>query len=144
MSLVRSPEDGGTFEFSARGLAELASDCTDTLMVLDDTENVDDPAELVKALKRVVHTIPGGRSKIISRGVDQSKFPQLRWSTLGFRAARNRLPRWRRRPDGSSRGATRSGFLTSRSLGPTKAAFLIDFRVRRQIVRKNPSSSSPK
>jgi hypothetical protein len=84
MSLVRSFDEGGTFEFSARGLAEMASDCTDTLMVLDDTENVEDPTELVKALKRVVHTIPGGRSKIISRGVDQSKFPQLRWSTLGL------------------------------------------------------------
>lgn len=84
MSLVRSPDDGGTFDFSARGLAELASDCTDTLMVLDDTENVDDSAALVKALKGVVHTVPGGRSKAISRGVDQTRFPQLRWSTMGL------------------------------------------------------------
>jgi Domain of unknown function (DUF927) len=84
MSLGRDPDEVGTFNFSARGLAELASDSTDMLLVLDDTENVEDPAELVKALKAVVHTVPGGRSKIISRGVDQTKFPQLRWSTFGL------------------------------------------------------------
>ena len=84
MSLGRSPDEAGTFDFSSRGLAELASDSTDMLLVLDDTENVEDSAELVKALRRVVHMIPGGRSKIISRGVDQTKFPQLRWSTFGL------------------------------------------------------------
>ena len=83
MSSGRDPDDAGIFNFSARGLAELASDSTDMLLGLDDTENADS-AELVKALKAVVHTVPGGRSKIISRGVDQSKFPQLRWSTFGL------------------------------------------------------------
>jgi hypothetical protein len=84
MSLSRSPDEAGTFDFTSRGLAELASDSTDMLLVLDDTENVEDSADLVKALRRVVHMIPGGRSKIISRGVDQTKFPQLRWSTFGL------------------------------------------------------------
>ena len=32
----------------------------------------------------MIDTVPGGRSKIISRGADQSRFPQLRWSTFGL------------------------------------------------------------
>ena len=55
------------------------------MLVLDDTEKAEDgPGVLVRALKGVIHTVPGGRSKIISRGADQSRFPQLRWSTFGL------------------------------------------------------------
>ena len=85
ISLGGSPERAGTLDFSPRGLAELASDCNDLVLVLDDTEKAEDgPGVLVRALKGVIHTVPGGRSKIISRGADQSRFPQLRWSTFGL------------------------------------------------------------
>ena len=85
ISLGGSPERAGTLDFSPRGLAELASDSNDLVLVLDDTEKAEDgPGVLVRALKGVIHTVPGGRSKIISRGADQSRFPQLRWSTFGL------------------------------------------------------------
>ena len=85
ISLGGSPERAGTLDFSPRGLAELASDSNDLALVLDDTEKAEDgPGVLVRALKGVIHTVPGGRSKIISRGADQSRFPQLRWSTFGL------------------------------------------------------------
>jgi hypothetical protein len=52
---------------------------------LDDTEKAEDGAGiLVSTLKKIVHTVPGGRSKRISRGVDQSRFPLLHWSTFGL------------------------------------------------------------
>jgi len=85
ISLAGSPERAGTLDFTARGLAEAAKDNNDLLLVLDDTEKAEHgQGVLVKALKSIVHTVPGGRSKIISRGVDQGKFPQLRWSTFGL------------------------------------------------------------
>jgi Domain of unknown function (DUF927) len=139
MSLVRSSDEGGTFDFSARGIAEMASDCTDTLIVLDDTENVEDPAELVRALKRVVHTIPGGRSRIISRGVDQTKFPQLRWSTSGLS----------RSPISIAALAAQHGWKLTKGHkvrlfdikvpGPENGGFLIDFRARQRHARKSLS-----
>ncbi|UGY16793.1 DUF927 domain-containing protein [Bradyrhizobium septentrionale] len=85
MSLGGSPERAGTLDFSRRGLAETASDSNDLMLVLDDTEKAEDGSSvLVKTLKSIVHTVPGGRSKRISRGVDQTKFPQLFWSTFGL------------------------------------------------------------
>jgi hypothetical protein len=85
MSLVGSHHRSGTFDCSRRGLAEMASDSNDLPLVLDDTENTEDePGVLVKTLKSIVHMVPGGRSKVISRGVDQVRFPQLRWSTFGL------------------------------------------------------------
>ncbi|WP_338692479.1 DUF927 domain-containing protein [Bradyrhizobium sp. 26S5] len=85
MSLAGSPERGGTLDFSRRGLAETASDSNDLLLVLDDTEKAEDGSSVfVKTLKSIVHTVPGGRSKRISRGLDQTKFPQLFWSTFGL------------------------------------------------------------
>src|SRR5215472_15769831 len=32
----------------------------------------------------MVHVLPGGRSKHISKGVDQTKFPQLSWRSFGL------------------------------------------------------------
>lgn len=85
MSLAGSPERAETLDFSRRGLAETASDSNDLMLVLDDTEKAEDGSSvLVKTLKSIVHTVPGGRSKRISRGVDQTKFPQLFWSTFGL------------------------------------------------------------
>jgi hypothetical protein len=83
MSLAGSPERAESFDFSRRGLAEMASDSNDMPSVVDDTEKAaDGPAALVGALKTMVHVLPGGRSKVISRGVEQ--FPPLRWSTFGL------------------------------------------------------------
>jgi hypothetical protein len=91
--LAGSPDRAGTLDFSARGLAELASDSNDLLLVLDDTEKAEDgPGVLVRALKSVVHTVPGGRSKIISRGADQTRFPRLRWSTFGLSSSPRPIP----------------------------------------------------
>jgi hypothetical protein len=65
--------------------------------VLDDTEKADEK-ELVNTLKSVVHVLPGGKSKKISRGAE--KYPPLQWSTFAvssspmsiFRLARDN--RW--------------------------------------------------
>jgi len=69
LSLAGSPERAGTLDFSRRGLAETASESNDLLLVLDDTEKAEDGSSVfVKTLKSIVHTVPGGRSKRISRG----------------------------------------------------------------------------
>jgi hypothetical protein len=93
MSLTGAPTRVGTMNFSPRGLAELAADSNDLVLVLDDTESADhETGMLVRALKAIVHTVPGGRSKIISRGIDQAKFPQLRWSTIGLSSSPRPIP----------------------------------------------------
>jgi Domain of unknown function (DUF927) len=85
ISLAGSPDRAGSLDLSRRGLAETASDSNDLAFVLDDTEKGEDgPGAFVKTLKGVVHVVPGGRSKIISRGVDQARFPQLRWSAFAL------------------------------------------------------------
>jgi hypothetical protein len=93
MSLIGSHHRSGTFDCSRRGLAEMASDSNDLLLVLDDTENAENGADvLVKTLKGIVHMVPGGRSKKISRGVDQTRFPDLRWSTFGLSSSPRPIP----------------------------------------------------
>jgi hypothetical protein len=93
MSLAGSPERAGILDFSSRGLAELAYDSNDIALILDDTEKAEDaPGVFVKALKAVVHMVPGGRSKMISRAVDQNRFPQLRWSTMGLTSSPQPIP----------------------------------------------------
>lgn len=83
LSLAGAPERMATLDFTSRGLAELAAASNDLLLGLDDTETANhEPGALVRALKTIAHTVPGGRSKYISKGVDQGKFPQLNWSTL--------------------------------------------------------------
>ena len=81
MSLAGSPDRAGTLDFSRRGLAEMASAGNDLVTVMDDTERAEE-GELVKALKAMIHMVPGGRSKIISKSADN--FPILRWSTFGL------------------------------------------------------------
>jgi hypothetical protein len=49
--------------------------------VLDDTEKADEK-ELVNTLKSVVHVLPGGKSRRISRGAE--KYPPLQWSAFGL------------------------------------------------------------
>jgi hypothetical protein len=81
MSLAGSPDRAGTLDFSRRGLAEMASAGNDLVTVMDDTERAEE-GDLVKALKAIIHMVPGGRSKIISKSVDN--FPILQWSTFGL------------------------------------------------------------
>jgi hypothetical protein len=83
MSLAGSPDRAETLDCTRRALAELASDSNSLPCVLDDTEKMEDGV-LIKTLKSIVHMVPGGRSKKISRGVDQTRFPDLRWSTFGL------------------------------------------------------------
>jgi Domain of unknown function (DUF927) len=84
MSLVGSPERVGIFDFTRRGLEEMANRSNDLPLVIDDTEYIEDPGSVVKAFKSIVHKVPGGRSKVISDGVDGPRFQQLRWSTFGL------------------------------------------------------------
>ena len=81
MSIAGSPDRAGTLDFSRRGLAEMASASNDLVLVMDDTEKAEE-GELVKALKAMIHMVPSGRSKTISKSADQ--FPILRWSTFGL------------------------------------------------------------
>jgi Domain of unknown function (DUF927) len=83
MSLAGSPNRAETLDASRRALAEMASDSNGLPFVLDDTEKTEDGV-LVETLKSIVHMVTGGRSKRISRGVDQTRFPDLRWSTFGL------------------------------------------------------------
>ena len=93
ISLAGSSERAGSFDLSRRGLAELASDSNDLAFVIDDTEKAEDgPGTFVKTLKSVVHIVPGGRSKIISRGVDQARFPQLHWTAFGLTSSPLPIP----------------------------------------------------
>lgn len=68
LSLGASPERAGSFDFSRRGLAEMATDANDGVMVIDDTEKGEDgSAALVAAMKTVVHMVPGGDPKPFPR-----------------------------------------------------------------------------
>ena len=66
--------------FTERGLVEYAAESNDILFVADDTEK--SGGDLIKALRLLTHIVPGGRSKQISKGVDQNKFQELRWNTF--------------------------------------------------------------
>jgi hypothetical protein len=90
LSLAGSPDRAGSLDFSKRGLAEMASDSNDLTLVLDDTEKADD-GTLVNTLKIVVHFLPGGQSKQISRGAD--KFPPLWWSTFALSSSPKSIAR---------------------------------------------------
>jgi hypothetical protein len=85
MSLAGSPDRVGSLDFTRRGLAEMANDHNDLPFATDDTEKAEDgPGGLIRSLKALVHMLPGGRSKTISRGVDPVRFPELRWTTFGL------------------------------------------------------------
>jgi hypothetical protein len=93
ISLAGSPERAGSLDLTRRGLAEMASDSNDLAFVLDDTEKAEDgPGAFVKTIKSVVHMVPGGRSKIISRGADQARFPQLDWTAFGLTSSPRPIP----------------------------------------------------
>jgi hypothetical protein len=81
MSLAGSPDRSGTFDFSRRGLAEMAAGSNDLAVVLDDSEKAEE-GDLVKAFKAMIHMLSGGRSKTISKSAE--KFPALHWSTFGL------------------------------------------------------------
>jgi hypothetical protein len=90
LSLAGSPARAETLDLSRRGLAEMASDSNDLVMVLDDTEKADEK-ELIKTLKSVVHVLPGGKSRRISRGAE--KYPPLQWSTFALSSSPKSIPR---------------------------------------------------
>jgi Domain of unknown function (DUF927) len=90
ISLAGCPARAETLDLSRRGLAEMASDSNDLLLVLDDTEKADEK-DLVSTLKSVVHVLPSGKSKKISRGAD--KYPPLHWSTFALSSSPKSIPR---------------------------------------------------
>ena len=81
LSLVGAPERTGPMNFSERGLAEAAARSNDLPLGIDDTEKSFD---LIKTIKMLINVVTTGQSKQISVGIDQSKFPQLRWKTVGL------------------------------------------------------------
>ncbi len=89
MTLAESSLRAQPLDFTRRGLAELASDSNDLLLVLDDTEKAEDGA-LVQVLKSLVNMVPSGQSKAISRGADQ--YPPLRWSTFALSSSPRSVP----------------------------------------------------
>jgi Domain of unknown function (DUF927) len=85
IAVAGSPDRMLSHDFTARGLAERANDANDHLLPIDDTEKADpDGKEFVAGLKTLVRTVTTGRSRLISRGVDQSRFPPLRFSNLAL------------------------------------------------------------
>jgi hypothetical protein len=92
LTMAGSPDRAGGLDFSRRGLAERASDSNDLAFVADDSEKAEDgPGALVANLKGLVHMLPGGQSKHISRGAE--KFPALRWSTFGLSSSPRSIER---------------------------------------------------
>ena len=93
ISLAGSLGRAGSLDLSRRGLAEMANDSNDLAFVLDDTEKAEDrPGALVETIKSVVNVVPGGRSKVISRGVDQGRFPRLSWTAFALTSSPKPIP----------------------------------------------------
>ncbi len=82
LSMVGSPRRAGTFNFSARGLAEAAAESNDLLMVLDDAEKIDSNANALAVALQGIVSVTGGQSKRISRGADPNALKPLSWSTF--------------------------------------------------------------
>jgi hypothetical protein len=73
------------WDFSRRGLEELAESHNDLLLVLDDTENhVESGTSLKTALRWANQVIPSGRSKSIAKVAAEAGLPDLTWSTFGL------------------------------------------------------------
>lgn len=85
LSILGSGRRAGKLDFTQRGLAELASDNNDMLLVCDDSEAVDHtPGALTKALKLMIHMIPSGTYKAISRGAPELPIEPLKWSLFAL------------------------------------------------------------
>jgi hypothetical protein len=83
--LIGSPNLIARWDFSRRGLEELAESRNDLPFVLDDTEtHVEDGISLKTALRYVTQVIPKGCSKHLSKTAANADLPALSWNIFGL------------------------------------------------------------
>jgi hypothetical protein len=83
--LIGPPHLIKKWDFSRRGLEELAESRHDLALILDDVEtHVDDGMTLKTALRHVTQVVPTGHSKHMARKAEKADLPALSWSTFGL------------------------------------------------------------
>ena len=83
--LVGPPDLVARWDFTRRGLEELAESRNDLPLVLDDTEtHVDDSLSLKTAVRYVTQIIPKRASKHIAKKAEKTDLPALSWSNFGL------------------------------------------------------------
>jgi ABC-type dipeptide/oligopeptide/nickel transport system ATPase subunit len=83
--LLGSPDLIAKWDFTRRGLEELAESRNDLPLLLDDIEtHIDDSMSLKTALRHVTQAVPKGLSKNISKKAQQADLPILSWSNFGL------------------------------------------------------------
>ena len=70
------------YRLSERRIAEQAYHRNDLLAVFDETEHLDDAADLFAKMKMITQCVTGGRSKQITAAL-HGAFPQLAWTCFG-------------------------------------------------------------
>ena len=83
--LIGPPHLIAKWDFSRRGLEELAELRHDLGLILDDVEtHVDDGMTLKTALRHVTQVVPKGHSKHMARKAEKADLPALSWSNFGL------------------------------------------------------------
>jgi Domain of unknown function (DUF927) len=83
--LIGPPHLIAKWDFSRRGLEELAESRHDLALILDDVEtHVDDGMTLKTALRHVTQVVPKRHSKHIAKKAAKADLPALSWSNFGL------------------------------------------------------------
>lgn len=83
--LIGPPHLIAKWDFSRRGLEELAESRHDLALALDDVEtHVDDGMSLKTALRHVTQAVPKGNSKHIAEKAAKADLPALSWCNFGL------------------------------------------------------------
>jgi hypothetical protein len=83
--LIGPPDLIAKWDFSRRGLEELAESRHDLALILDDVEtHVEDGMSLKTALRHVTQVVPKGQSKHMARKAEKADLPALSWSNFGL------------------------------------------------------------
>jgi hypothetical protein len=83
--LIGPPGLIAKWDFSRRGLEELAESRHDLALILDDVEtHVDDGMTLKTALRHVTQAVPKGHSKHIAEKAAKADLPALSWCNFGL------------------------------------------------------------
>jgi len=92
--LIGPPDVVARWDFTRRGLEELAESRNDLPLVLDDTEtHVEDSLSLKTAIRYVTQIVPKRASKHIAKKVEKTDLPALSWSNFGLTTSPPRLER---------------------------------------------------
>ena len=95
--LVGPPHLIKKWDFSRRGLEELAELRHDLALILDDVEtHVDDGMTLKTALRHVTQVVPTGHSKHMARKAEKADLPALSWSNFGLTTSPSNLEKMAR------------------------------------------------